>query len=235
MAIQAAIPFIIAALSAGAGAYQTKRVADSQEKATLSGLRTQREKQREIDARFAQEIGDLEQSSPEDERQQSMEQFMEALRSSRAQRGGGTDIPTGTDRYDADLAAGRAGIQNYGAKLSDILSRIQGGLQQRQNESIGFNRAGSDVDAVARAARNQDALTRLRYGTIARDPWLDAASELGMGVAGGMAGNTGGGNQWMFDAAARTGAEKIPSMIPRGATASSAFGDRMPVPGRRVT
>jgi hypothetical protein len=234
MAIQAAIPYIIAALSAGAQAYNTKRTADRQDEVALAGLDRQRAKQREADARLNAELAELEKSSPEDERAQSLEQFMNALRTSKMQRAGGGDVPGASERYAQDAATSRAGIQNYGDKLSGILSRIRGGIDQRRNESIGFNRAGSDVDAIAREARGDDFINRLRMSSITRNPWIDAAGEFGMGVSSGMAGSGAGDDQWMYDAMSRTGTEKIPSMIPRGATASSASG-RLPVFGSRVT
>lgn len=225
MAIQAAIPYIIAALSAGAQAYNTKQTADRQEDVALAGLDRQRLKQREADQRLNEELRQLESSSPEDERAQSLEQFMQALRSSASQRGGSGDVPGASGRYAEDAVTSRAGIQNYGDKLSGILSRIRGGVGQRQNESIGFNRAGSDVDAVRRASQGEDYLTRLKMGATVRDPWLDAAAQMGMGIAGGMAGSAGADDNQLWMQAMRAGNEKVP-LRSFGAAGESAFGNR---------
>jgi hypothetical protein len=66
------VALIGAALSAagtGAGAYNQYKTAKDTERQALVGMNQQRLKQREIDERLNTEIGALEQSSPDDERQ----------------------------------------------------------------------------------------------------------------------------------------------------------------------
>jgi hypothetical protein len=185
------VPAIISAVSTGAGVYHTKKVAQDQDKMAAQGITAQQAKQRQIDERLSGEISNLEGSSPEDERAQSMEQFMQQLRATRSEAAGTPTV--GSDRYGQDTETSQAGVQNYGQKVADIFSRIRSASDQRRNEGFLLNRAGSDVAGVAREASGENFLNRLRMGGIQRNPWVDAASQIGNGVAAGMAGNIGAG------------------------------------------
>jgi hypothetical protein len=174
----------LAAAGAGAQAYNTKKTADDQGRVAVQGIKAQQAKQREIDARLSDEVSNLEGSSPEDERQQSMDQFMQQLRASRDEAQGTPTV--GSQRYGQDTAASQAGVQNYGQKVASILSRLQAAGEQRRNEGFSLNRAGSDVAGTAREAQGSDFLSRLRMANTQRNPWVDAAGQVAKGAGSGM-------------------------------------------------
>jgi len=180
------IGLALTALGAGAQQYNTKRAADSQERTALAGLRAQGRAQQDIDARVAQEVGALEGSSPEDERAEALDQFMRTLRSARSQTHGG-DAPGGA-QYGRDMAASRAGIDNYGQRLAGVLARIRGGVDQRRSERTGFARAASDVGASAREAQGAEFINKLRAANATRSPWLDAAGQMAQNAGAAMMG-----------------------------------------------
>jgi hypothetical protein len=183
------VPAIISAVSTGAGVYHTKQVADDQDKMAARGITAQQAKQRQIDERLSNEISNLESSSPEDERAQSMEQFMQQLRATRGEAEGSPTV--GSQRYGQDTQASQAGIGNYGEKLAGTASRINAVGEQRRNENFSLNRAAGDVTGLAREASGESFLNRLRMQGVQRNPWIDAASQLGNGIAGGMAASGG--------------------------------------------
>lgn len=179
------IPAAIAALSAGASAYQTHEVAKDQDQAAAQGIKSQQAKQREIDSRANQEITALEGSSPEDERAAAMEKYMQQLRSARGNMEGGGNVPGASERYQQDVVTSKASIGNFGDKIADILSRVQSAGDQRRNEGYSFGRMGSDVATTAREAQGADFLNRLRMNGIQRNPWVDAGAQTLQGAAQG--------------------------------------------------
>lgn len=185
----AAIPLIVSALGAGAGAYNADRTARRQDDAAAAGIQTQQLRQREADQRIDQEIGAVERSSPEAERQAATDQFLQQLRTSRGAIAGDTGGALGgaSDRFAQDSAAATAGVQNFGERAANVLGRIRAPVDQRQREAVGFGRASSDIGQIARTASGDDFLNRLRLSGIRRNPWIDAAGETAQAYARGAA------------------------------------------------
>jgi hypothetical protein len=226
----AAIPFVLTAIAGGANAYNTRQVARDQDQMAARGIRTQQEKQRQIDSRLSGEIGSLEQSNPDDERAASLDAFLQQLRATKGEAQGETT--PGVSRYGQDTELAQAGVQNYGTKVADILSRLRGPVEQRRNEGYGFNRAGSDAATIARDAQGQAYLNRLRIGNIQRNPWIDAAAQLASGAAGGIAGQP-SADEAIFAQAGQAGLEPASPNVWGGASATSAR-RRLPVYNQRV-
>lgn len=246
------VALIGAALSAagtGASAYNQYKTAKDTESQALKGMNQQRLKQREIDERLNTEIGALEQSNPDDERQASLDAYLSQLR---ANRGNAEGVTTpGVSRYGEDTELAQAGVQNYGQKVAGILSRIDAARDQRINESRGFDRAGSDVEGVAREARGNDFINRLRMSQIQPNTWLDAGAQLAQGAGSGMmtyAGNMESTADQLRRQVGNAGMERLAPRRPPGHTSPTWGGDpyrgkfgswsstrqRLPVYGRRM-
>lgn len=185
------VPYAVALLAAGGSAYNTKKTADDQDAVAARGIREQAARQKEADARVNEELGALEESNPDAERQKAMNDYLTQLRANRAQVEGGGRVPGASDEYQRDIATSKADIGNYGEKLSGVLSRIRGPLEQRRNEAYGRARTSSDIEGVARNAEGDDWLNRLRLSRVRRNPWIDAAAAAGMAYAGASAGAAG--------------------------------------------
>ena len=110
--------------------------------------------------------------------------------------GGGINVPGASDRFQGDVASGKATIQNFGTDRAGIMSRIMGPTVQRMHESQMTARAGSDVSGIARDASGQAWLDQLRQQKNVLNPWISAASQLGNGAAGAMAGQAGNVSGW---------------------------------------
>lgn len=185
------IPVALAAAGTGVDYYAGQEAASERDRVLAGGIKRQRQRQSEADARINQELAAREASNPDDERQQAMAQFMEQLKRARGPAGGTTDVPTAGDRYRADSAAAKVGIQNFGTRRADTASRISAPIRQRTGESISADRTGADVGLIGRKARGDDYVTQLKASSITEDPWLKA---LGIALrAAGMAYGAGAG------------------------------------------
>lgn len=183
----AAIPLVVSALSAGAGAYNADRTAKRQSEQATRGILQQQSRQREATNRVNQQIGEIGQSSPEDERAKATDDYLAQLRNNRAQTQGPSTLG-GSDRFQRDAASAAADIQNYGQNQADILARITAPSEQRRGEGYSIGRAGTDIGMIGNFASGDDFLNRLRMSQIRRNPWIDAASQVGMSYARGRAG-----------------------------------------------
>lgn len=181
------IPSVIAALGTGAQMYTQRAAQKDQNAAMAAGVEDTRQRQRQADAQINQEIGALEGSTADDERAQSMQRFMDTLRTARRTTAGDAAVPAASERYQRDLASSQAGIKNFGEQVADTLARINGQTMQRVNENRGFARTGDEVGGIARNADADMFLARLRAGGITADPYVDAAGRLLTGVGAGMA------------------------------------------------
>ena len=202
------IPVALAAAGTGVDYYAGNEAAKDRDRVLAGGIKRQRQRQRDADARVNQELDTRAASNPDDERQQAMAQFMEQLKRARGPAGGTGDVPTASDRYEADAAGAKAGIQNFGTRRADIASRISAPIRQRTGENISSGRTGADVGLIGRKARGDDYVTQLKASSITEDPWLKAlgialraagmaygvgAGAAGSGVSAGSAGGLGAG------------------------------------------
>lgn len=184
-------PYLIAALGAGAGAYNTYDTARRQDRVAAQGITQQAGRQRQVDARLNQEMGVLEASSPEAERGKALDEFLQQLRANRGAATGGVAVPGGSDRYQTDVNASQADIGNYGTRAAGILSRISAPGRQRTNEAISAGRTAADVGVIGRSASGDEFLNQLRYGNTVRNPGIDAFGQVAQGAGSAMATRTG--------------------------------------------
>jgi hypothetical protein len=184
------VPFVISALSAGAGVVNQQQQAHRQEDISNQMVRSQQSRQHEADAVLNQNLDALSKSNADQARSDSLQGFLGQLRANQANASGGAVVPgAASDRAQAEAASGKAAIQNYGTGRADILSRIMGPTLQRVNEQNMTNRAGDEVRGIGRNAQGDAWLAQLRTAQNVQNPWVNAASQVGQGVASGMAGS----------------------------------------------
>lgn len=178
-------------ISAGAAVAQSsnQQAAESRRQKELeAAIRQNQAKQREADALVNREIQKVAVSSPEADRVAANEDFLSQLRRAKAGQVGdaATDAVAGDD-YNADVNTGTSNVIDFGKKQSDIASRIAAPGRQRMREGFSGNRLNTQIGRIAREASGNDFLTQLRLRAIQPNPWVDAAANVGQGIAGGMA------------------------------------------------
>lgn len=188
----AAVPYALAALSAGVGAWQADDTSKRQDREAAAGIRQQGATQRQADERVNAELAQLEGSSPEQERRASQDAFMQELQRSRATAASSMPGVAGASgRYGSDLVAADAAATGTAAKVADLMARINAPALQRQREGSSFGRAGSDLNVLGRRSAGDDFITQLRARSIRANPWITAGGQVLGGVGAGMA--SGGG------------------------------------------
>ncbi len=181
----------IAAAAAGASAYNTRQTANRQDRTLAEGIRGQSRKQEQIDQRTAAEVAQLEQSRSADEAAKARTGYDQQLQRNAAAIMGGLTPGIGSETFKADAAQGAKDVSGYAGRTADLMARMDAPGMQRQGEAFGMGRLATDNALVAREAQGDDFLNRLRVQGIRRNPWIDAAAQVGMAYAGGMAGGAG--------------------------------------------
>lgn len=181
------IPAVVAAVGAGVQAKETHDVAKEQDEAAAQGIRTQAGRQREADARVAQEVNELQSSSPEESQREATDAFMQQLKRTRSQAHGGGSVGAVSDAYNADSAGASAAVDQYGTTRAGLLGRINAPGLQRTAETVSRLRAGSELGQIGRNAAGDQFLTQLRMGQIRANPWMMAGGQVLQGAGQGMA------------------------------------------------
>lgn len=186
------IPAVLSAVGAGVQARESYNVSKGQDEAAAQGIRTQAGHQREADARVAQEVGKLQNSSPEDSQREATDAFMQQLKRTRSQAHGEDTVGATSDAFNTDSARATADVDKYGANRAGILGRINAPGLQRTAENVSRARAGTDLGLIGRASAGDQFLSQLRQSQIRANPWTTAAGQIAGGVGAGMAANAGG-------------------------------------------
>lgn len=188
MGAEIIVPLAIAAASSGAQIYNTRRTEGRQDRALAASIQNQARKQQQIDQRTSQEVAQLEQSRSADEAASARQSYGDQLRRNVAAMGVGTTPGIGSAAFQGDAVQRTQGVQDYAGATADLLSRIDAPGMQRQGEGFGFQRLATDNALSGREAAGQAYLDELRLRSIRRNPWIDAASQIGMAYAGGSLG-----------------------------------------------
>jgi hypothetical protein len=187
------VPAVIAAVGAGVQAKESHDTLKEQDEAAAQGIRTQAGRQREADARVAQEVDKLGQSTPEDSQREATNAFMEQLRRTRAQAHTGESVGAVSDAYNADSADASAAVDKYGANRAGVLGRINAPGLQRTAETVSRLRAGSELGQIARNASGDDFINQLRMSQIRANPWVMAGGQVMQSYGQSAAASSGAG------------------------------------------
>lgn len=193
----------MAAVGAGASYKAQDDMLRRQDENVAQGIRIQSARQREADQRVAQEVSNLENSSPEDMQRKATDAFMEQLRRTRNASRGEAAVGALSDAYTEDTAKSASDVDRYGANQAGIMGKINAAGLQRVAEGVSRSRAGSDLGLIGRASNADQFLTELRARNMRANPWLQAGGQILQGAASGMA--SGG-----------YGASAKPQSVPRG-------------------
>lgn len=182
------VPWAMAALSAGASVYNAEQTAKRQDNELARQIIAQGERQRAADKIVQDAVLRQGQSSPDEARQSSLDQYLTQLQRTQGQAASGLDqLGAVSDRFSEDSEDAAGDIAATGQRTADIMSRIDAPLLQRQEEGIAFGRLGGDIARVGALSDSDRYLGDIRMRGIRRNPWIDAAAAAAQGYASGWA------------------------------------------------
>jgi hypothetical protein len=173
-------------LSAGASYVNTQNTSRRQDNALAEQIRSQAQQRQATNDRLAQTVRQVAASNPEQDRADTLQQYLMATRAHRNDATGAMQMPVGaSDAFKQDAGQAAAGVQSYGDQVAGLMARIAAPTLQRQREGFDIGNLGADLGTLRSGAQGDDFLNQLKLRAIRRDPWLDAGSQLGMGYATG--------------------------------------------------
>ncbi len=185
---------IISGISGGVGAVNNDQALRRQNKQTAEGIRRQGRIQSGANKRVDEQIEDIRTSTGEGEREQSLEGFLNAIRSSQGDTEGALDpVLAANPRFAESVAAGKSEIATAGKAQAGRLSRIDAPRFQRRNEGARITRTGSDLNEFGRQSTVEDFLTRLRVASERPNDFINVLSKVGSGVGSALTLGAGGG------------------------------------------
>jgi len=188
----AAIPYVAAAVAAGASVYNTNRTAKKQDQALAAGIRQKAAVQRRADEKIASELTQLENSTSADEQQSTLNQYQNALRGTDQQAQAGQALSGLSKEYDAATGAAQQRTKGYVDQVANSLSRIDAAGLQRQGEGMRVADLGTNLRVLGREGEGIDYLSNLKAQGIRRNPYIDALSSALNSYGGGVSGAAGG-------------------------------------------
>jgi hypothetical protein len=199
IATSTAIALGLAALSAGASAYNTNQVAKGQDRQAAAGIAKQAENQRAVNERINKTLQFEKAKNPDEVKNVVTDQFLDRLRAKRAQALTSVDGGGLSSAYDKAVAAAGSGVTSDAATTAGQLAGIDAPLLQRQQEGQRYGDLGMDLDVFGRNVQGDQFLNNLRMRGIRRNPWIDAGAAALGGASSGMmagAGGASGGAQY---------------------------------------
>lgn len=194
MGAEVLIPLALQAISGAASYINTRNTARKQDDALAASIRNQATKQRQADAIVNQLVQKTSDSNPQDYQQSTLQRYMTQIAANKANANGGLNqVGRTSDAYRTGALDAALGVGQYGTSLSNVLSRIDAPTLQRQQEGFDRVAASNQIGQVAREAKGQDYLDKLRYDRIRRNPWLDLFAGVASAAAGSGIGSGAGG------------------------------------------
>lgn len=181
----------VAVVSAGVQMYNTDQTAKRQDRQLAESIRNQSAEQQKADSKIRDMLKDLGGSNSKDEEKERMDQYLNTLQMGAQANGINQGAGGFSDAYRADAAAAAEGLDAFGKQRAGLLARTDAPGLQRVNEGILFDNTAMDIRGIGRNADQQAYLDELALRGIKPNPWLTAASEVGMAYAGSKAGGGG--------------------------------------------
>lgn len=188
----AAIPYIVAAVSAGVQYKNTQDTAKRQDNQAALGILNQSKIQKKADSRVDQTVQQLAGSTSADAKAARLDDYMNALRANKQGITRGLTPTIGGSAFQTDSAKAATGVQDNAAKTAGLMARMDAPGIQRQNEGFDYGNLASDLGQIGRQSQGQSFLDQIKLNAIRRNAKLDLASGLASAYAGSMTGGSGG-------------------------------------------
>jgi hypothetical protein len=214
----AEIPLLIAALGTAVKVVNDNQALRRADAELARGIIAQGKLDKEGDARIREELASLEQSGPEQDRQEALGAFRTALRENQdLAQGAVAGVPGASERFAENVEAGKATISGKASTRAGLIARIDAPIRQRQREGLNVGRLGTDLGDIGQRSQSADFLAKLRASQRGvPDPFVDALGQFAQSFGTGLAtsGATFGGNE--LGKAASAGTIIDPSAFPQG-------------------
>ena len=181
----------IAVVSTAANMYNQEQVAKRQDQNAAMQIRNQSAQQQKAESKIGDMLKQLQGSNSQDEEKQRMDQYLDTLQRGSQANGINQGVGGFSEAYRTDAAKAAAGLQDFGVNRAGLLARTDAPGLQRTGEGILFDNTATDIRGIGRDANQQQFLDNLALRAIKPNPWISAASELGMAYAGSKAGGGG--------------------------------------------
>jgi hypothetical protein len=190
---------IVAAVGAIASYANQRSVAKKQDNVAAAGIRAQAENQRRANAKLNKALDDTAQSNPDGIRQSTQDAYLQQIQRARSQAHAGLQQRGISEQYDAMAGDAQGDAEAYAGNVASLLSRIDAGTLQRQQEGNTRVALGTEFDVEDGNVRGDAFLNGLLMQGVRRNPYLDAISgaasaygKYGGGSGGGVGWNSGG-------------------------------------------
>jgi len=191
----AAIPYLLAAASAGVQ-YQTQRNAAKKQDATLAQqIRQNAGRQKEASAAIDAAMQQRASEDAGETRKATTDQYLQQVRAAQGQATSGLNQGGAlSDAFRQSAQDAALGIGEHGERTAELMGRIDAPALQRQREGQQTGQLGIELNDLAQQGRGQDFLHQLRLARIQPNPWgqLTAA---GLGIAAGYGQQSGWGRE----------------------------------------
>lgn len=190
---------ILTAAGTGTQAVNNNQAMRRQDRQAAQGIRRQGEIQRESNQMVNQNIEDIGRNTGEAERTQSLEGFLNTLRTADDKSTGGLDaVPGASDRFAERVGAGREAVRSGATDRAGRLSRIDAPGFQRRNENAGVARTASNLGEQQRRSSAEDFLTQLRVAEERPNEFINALGSIMSGAGSAISMGGGGGLANLF-------------------------------------
>jgi len=180
------VPAVIAAVGAGASAYQQHQTARDQDKQAAINITQQAADQRQMNQQVNQTVKQLKDSTPDAARNASAQAFVDQLRQAKAQSTQQGNVGA-SSRYNADVGAANNATDAASATTANNLATINGTQLQRVGEAQAQQQLGSTLGTLANNSSMDQFLGQLRLRGITGNPWVSAGADFLSGLGSGLA------------------------------------------------
>jgi hypothetical protein len=192
------IPAVMAALSTGAGAYNTIQSNQKGQASEVQGIEQQQALRQQAAGMVNKTVQNITQSNPQALQRQATGDFVSQLRNNEAATNptlNGTAATPGADpRAATGAAASNATVQGYGNTMAGNMATMSAAVRQRQQEGLAMGTLQTGLGNTGQQSGADSFITQLRTAQASQpNPWISLASGLGNTAAKGYAMNAGGG------------------------------------------
>jgi hypothetical protein len=185
---------LLSAVGGGTKFVNNQAALRRQDREASEGIRRQSRIQGEANTRVNEQIQDIDASTGDVERGQSLDGFLTALREAESSTTGALPTIAGANkRFAENVEAGKAGLAKGGAERAGRLSRIDAPRFQRINEAGRIGRTATDLNETGRQSRAEDFLTRLRVASERPNEFIDVLGSIASGAGSALTLGTGSG------------------------------------------
>lgn len=167
--------YLIAAIAMAAN---RKHAANKRDEEAAAAIMRQQRIGEEANQEVSSRLNDLSQRSTADEQAAAKSDYTQAVKNTLAKKQRGF-----SDAYDQRASRASQEVNQRIGKLSSLMSRVDAVQDESRQEGYQTADSFSKVRRVAKAARGQQFVDKLKVQSIQPNPWIDLIAQAGMAYA----------------------------------------------------